>query len=98
MLALTRVSEAGRNPVSVAAEHLPRHRTWWCGVLAAIAWLTAAWFTQQWPDAGDVGPTTLLAGCAAAIGVVLLGASAVGFFVELPGRFRGGPWLIALAF
>ncbi|HEY2617370.1 MAG TPA: ABC transporter permease subunit [Acetobacteraceae bacterium] len=97
MLALARNSEAARKPVSDAVRQLPRHRTWWCGILAAIAWLTAAWFTKQWPDAGDVGPTALLAGCAAAIGVALLGASVVSLFAKFPERFRGGPWLIALA-
>ena len=98
MLVLTRHSEAGHNPVSNAADHVPRRRTWWCGLLAAIAWLTAAWFTKQWPDAGDVGPTTLLAGCMAAIGVALLAATVLSFFADFQERFRGGPWLIALAF
>jgi NitT/TauT family transport system permease protein len=98
MLALTRNSETGRNPVSDAAEHLPRHRIWWRGVLAAIAWLTTAWLSEQWPDQGDVGPTALLACCAAAIGVALLGATVVSLFVDFRERFRGGPWLIALAF
>jgi NitT/TauT family transport system permease protein len=98
MLALTRNSEAGDSPVSNTADHLPRHRTWWCGLLAAIAWLTAAWFTKQWPDTGDVGPTTLLAGCMAAIGIALLAATVVSLFADFHERFRGGPWLIALAF
>ena len=98
MLVLTRHSEAGHNPVSNAADHVPRRRTWWWGLLAAIAWLTAAWFTKQWPDAGDLGPTTLLAGCMAAIGVALLAATVLSFFADFQERFRGGPWLIALAF
>ena len=34
---------------------------------------------------GDVGPTALLASCAAAIGVALLGTTAVSLFVA-PGR------------
>src|ERR1700742_1788065 len=97
MVALTRHSEAGHNPVSNAADHVPRHRTWWCGLLAAIAWLAAAWFTRRWPDAGDPGPTALLAACMAAIGVALLVATAVSPFAELQKRFPGGPWLIALA-
>ena len=97
MLALTRNSEAGHNPVSNAADHVPRHRIWWCGLLAAIAWLAAAWFTKQWPDADDPGPTALLAGCMAAIGVALLAATAVSPFADFQKRFRGGPWLIALA-
>src|SRR5215475_7916149 len=97
MLVLTRTSEAGQDPVSNAADPIPRHRIWWCGLLAAIAWLTAAWLTRQWPDAGDPGPTALLAGGMAAIGVALLTATAVSHFVDFHKRFRAGPWLIALA-
>src|SRR6185295_4000152 len=97
MVALTRHSEAGHHPVADAADQLPRHRTWWCGLLAAIAWLTAAWFTKQWPDAGDVGPTALLAGCMAAVGLALVAATVVSLFADFQERFRGGPWLIALA-
>jgi NitT/TauT family transport system permease protein len=98
MLALMRTSEAGRDPVSNAADLMPRHRIWWCGLLAAIAWLIAAWLTRQWPDAGDPGPTALLADCMATIGVALLAATAMSYFVDLHQRFRAGPWLIALAF
>lgn len=101
MLALTRNPGAGHHPgdhpALDAADYVPRHRTWWCGLLAAMAWLTAAWFTKRWPDAGDVGPTALLACCMAVIGLVLLAATVASFFADFQERFRGGPWLIALA-
>src|SRR5262249_54604496 len=43
------------------------------------------------------GPTALLAGCMAAIGIALLVATTVSHFAAIQERFRGGPWLIALA-
>jgi NitT/TauT family transport system permease protein len=98
MLTLTRNAERGHNPVSDAADHPPRHQIWWCGFFAAIAWLTVALFTRRWPDAGDVGPTALLAGYMAAIGIALLAATVVSRFAHFPERLRGGPWLVALAF
>ena len=53
-----------------------RRRIWRCGALAAVAWLVIAWFTARWPDAGDVGPAGLLAGCMATIGLDAGGSEA----------------------
>ena len=51
---------------------------------------------MRWPDTGEVGPTTQLAGGMATIGVLLIGATIASGYVELPRLFRAGPWLVAL--
>jgi NitT/TauT family transport system permease protein len=66
-------------------------------MLAAVAWLATAWFTERWPDVGAVEPAGLLAACMAAIGLALVGASIASIYVDLPTLVRAGPWLIALA-
>jgi len=94
---LARNTEVGHSPSVDAVDQAPRRPIWWCGLIAALAWLAVAWFTRRWPDAGDQGPTALLAGCMAAIGVALLAATAVSPFTDFLSCFRSGPWLIALA-
>jgi NitT/TauT family transport system permease protein len=74
-----------------------RRRIWWCGALAAAAWLAVAELTERWPDNGEVGPTMQLAGCMATIGVLLMGATIASAYCDLPRLFRTGPWLVALA-
>ena len=59
-------------------------------------WLSPG-LPQRWPDVGDVGPAGLLAGCMAAIGLALAGASVASIYVDLPRLVRTGPWLVALA-
>jgi NitT/TauT family transport system permease protein len=70
---------------------------WWCGGVAAIAWLAAAALTERWPDDGEVGPTDRLAACMAVIGLVLLGATLTSRYVTQARLVRTGPWLVALA-
>jgi NitT/TauT family transport system permease protein len=62
-----------------------------------VTWLAVAALAEQWPDSGEAGPTTLLAGCVAAVGLNLLGASVASSRGEFPRLFRAGPWLVALA-
>ena len=97
MTAGTRGTHAARDQASDAGRGLTRHKIWRFGVLAAASWLVDAWFTARWPDAGEVGPAGLLAGCMAAIGLGLLGATVASVAVDLPRLFRTGPWLVALA-
>ena len=94
---LARSSQVARDQAAAAGRAPTRHRIWRCGVLAAVAWLAIAWFTERWPDVGDVGPAGLLAGCMATIGLALAGASVASIYVDLPRLFRTGPWLVALA-
>ncbi len=75
----------------------PRRPVWWCGGLAAVAWLVASAVTQRWPDDGDVGPTDQLANCMTVIGLLLLGMTLASRYVALPRLFRTGPWLVVLA-
>ena len=70
---------------------------WRLCATAAVTWLVIAAFTARWPDLGDVGPTELLAACMATIGLMLLGAAAASYCVDLPRLARTGPWLIAVA-
>ncbi len=79
-----------------AVTHAPHRRMWRFGALATAAWLAAAWFTERWPDLGEVGPTALLADCLAVVGLVLLGATLASRYVDLPRLFRAGPWLVAI--
>ena len=65
--------------------------------MAALAWLGVAGLAAWWPDTDDVGPTPLLAGCMAALGLGLLGATLASSRVALPRLFRAGPWLVTLA-
>lgn len=97
MTELARSVQADRDTVSDAATGLARHRVWWSGGLAAIIWLVIAWSTARWPDMGDMGPASLLAGCMAAIGSGLLAATFIQLYVELPRLVRAGPWFVALA-
>jgi sulfonate transport system permease protein len=82
---------------AVPTGHSIRRRIWWCGALAAAAWLAVAELTERWPDNGEVGPTMQLAGCMATIGVLLMGATIASAYFDLPRLFRAGPWLVALA-
>ncbi len=74
-----------------------RRPIWWCGGVAAVAWLAAAAVTNGWPDDGDLGPTGRLAGCMAVIGLLLLAMTLTSRYFALPRLFRTGPWLVALA-
>jgi NitT/TauT family transport system permease protein len=80
-----------------AIGHRIYRRIWWCGALAAVAWLAVAELTERWPDNGEVGPTTQLADCMATIGVLLMGATIASSYFDLPRLLRTGPWLVALA-
>jgi NitT/TauT family transport system permease protein len=82
---------------AVATGHPIYRRIWWCGALAAAAWLAVAELTERWPDNGEVGPTMQLAGCMATIGVLLMGTTIASVYFDLPRLFRTGPWLVALA-
>jgi NitT/TauT family transport system permease protein len=82
---------------AAVAEYPIYRRIWWCGALAAAAWLAVAELTERWPDNGEVGPTMQLAGCMATIGFLLMGATIVSAYLDLPRLFRAGPWLVALA-
>jgi len=93
---LTRSDRVADDEASEAVRNAPHRRLWWCGVLAALAWLAVAGFVERWPDTGDVGPTALLARCMAAVGLALLVASGASRWVELPRLFRAGPWLVVL--
>jgi hypothetical protein len=42
---------------------------WWCGALAAVAWLAIAGFGERWSEERNVGPTGLLARGMAAVAV-----------------------------
>ena len=96
MRTLARADRVASDEAADAIARAPRHRMWWCGALAALAWLAIAGFVERWPDVGDVGPTGLLAGCMAAIGFVLLAASVASPRLDLPRLFRAGPWLVVL--
>ncbi len=76
---------------------LARHKVWWCGVAASVVWLVVAWFAAQWPNAEDVGPSTLLAIGMAAVGLGVSAATVASAFVDLPRLVRTGPWLVVLA-
>jgi NitT/TauT family transport system permease protein len=84
-------------PVADVPYQPTRRSIWWCGALAAVAWLAAAATTEYWPDDGDVGPTDRLAACMAVIGLLLLGTTIISRSVALPRLFRAGPWLVVLA-
>jgi NitT/TauT family transport system permease protein len=88
------------DPAEVATALGPRpqrHKTWWCGMIAAAAWLAAAWITQRWPDKGITEPANLLVAAMTSIGVWLLAASVISTTVDLRRHVRIGPWLIVLA-
>jgi NitT/TauT family transport system permease protein len=70
---------------------------WRTGTLASVIWLAAAALTIRWPDAGNVGPTALLASGMAAMGLGLLVASVANGYVDLSRLSQMGPWTIALA-
>jgi NitT/TauT family transport system permease protein len=95
--ALAQGARVAGDHASDATEHVARPRLWRCGILAAVAWLAIAALAEQWPDSGEVGPTTLFAGCTAAVGLGLLGATFASSHLDLPRLFRAGPWLVALA-
>jgi hypothetical protein len=65
--------------IQIATEQAPaaigNRPAGWSGVFAAAAWLTIAAATERWPDDVDVGPTALLAGGMAAVGVLSVGAT-----------------------
>jgi NitT/TauT family transport system permease protein len=86
-----------RDPVSDAMAHSTHRRIWRCGAVATVAWLSVAGLAERWPDSGEVGPTALFAGCMAAGGLALLGATAASLYVDLPRLVRSGPWFVALA-
>jgi NitT/TauT family transport system permease protein len=94
---LARSGQVARDLAVAVGTSTTRYRIWRCGVLAAVAWLAIAWFTERWPDVGDVGPAALLVGCMAAIGLALAAASLASIYVALPRLIRTGPWLVALA-
>ncbi len=96
MKASTQAIPAAGDRASDAVTHRNDSRLWWCGVLAAAVWLAGAVLTMRWPDTGEVGPTTSLAGGMATIGIVLIGATIASRYVDLPRLFRSGPWLVAL--
>lgn len=95
--------KATAQAIEVAGERAPdargplRRPIWWCGGLAAVAWLAAAVVTQRWPDDGDIGPTDQLATGMAVFGLLLLGTMLASPYLALPRLFRTGPWLMALA-
>jgi len=72
-------------------------RIWRGGALASIIWLITAGLTMQWPDAGDAGPTAILACGMTVIGLGLLIGSVANIYVDLSGLSRIGPWAIAVA-
>jgi NitT/TauT family transport system permease protein len=94
--ATTRAIEAAGEQAPDAARLAPLP-IWWCGGVAATAWVAAAAVTHRWPDDGDVGPTGQLAAIMAIIGLLLLGTTLTSRYVALPRLFRMGPWLVALA-
>jgi NitT/TauT family transport system permease protein len=94
--ATTQAIEASGEQAPDAARPAPRP-IWWCGGVAATAWIAAAALTHRWPDDGDVGPTDQLAAIMAIIGLLLLGTTLTSRYVALPRLFRMGPWLVALA-
>jgi NitT/TauT family transport system permease protein len=94
---VTQAADVGADQASDAIEPRTGRRIRWSGALAAAAWLTIAALTQRWPDDGDVGPTALLAGCMATVGVGLFGTTIISRQFELPRLFRTGPWLVTLA-
>jgi NitT/TauT family transport system permease protein len=94
---LTQSDRIARDPASDAVAHSTHRRIWRCGVVATVAWLAVAGLAERWPDSGEAGPTALFAGCMAAVGLALLGATAASLYVDLPRLVRAGPWFVALA-
>lgn len=97
MRMLTQSDRVARGPTSDTIAHSTHRRFWWCGTVATVAWLAVAALADRWPDSGEVGPTALFAGCMAAVGFALLGATISGLCIDLPRLVRAGPWLVALA-
>jgi NitT/TauT family transport system permease protein len=94
--ASTQTVQVADDQAAVATGHPIYRRIWWCGALAAVVWLAGAILTVRWPDTGEVGPTTPLAGCMATIGALLIAATIASCYVDLPRLFRSGPWLVVL--
>ena len=80
-----------------AAGYRTHRPIWWCGSLAAVAWLTMAVVTERWPDVGEIGPRPCLPVVWRPSGPFLLGATIASRYVDLPRLFRTGPWFVALA-
>jgi len=96
-VAIYHVTEATAGRVSADAGDPVYQRIWRTGAVASVIWLAAAGLTMLWPDAGNVGPTAVLAWGMTAIGFGLLVASVAGGQVDLSRLFQTGPWTIALA-
>ena len=94
MRVLAQRVSAAHDPAAGPTGRLVPQRT---GAWAGIAWLAMAGLTAFWSDAGDVGPTGLLAVCMAIVGVASLGAAIANLFLNRPTGLQVGPRLVALA-
>ena len=97
MRALTQRIAAAQDRAAGPAGRLPWQRLWRSDAWVVISWVAMAALTAFWSDAGEVGPTGLLAACMAIVAAAALGVTIANLFFNLATAVLGGARLVALA-
>ena len=97
MRALTQRIAATQDRAAGPTVRLPWQRLWRSDAWVVISWVAMAALTAFWSDAGEVGPTGLLAACMAIVAAAALGVTIANLFFNLATAVLGGARLVALA-